>query len=281
MNHKVSANKVAALANVKSYDRNKTRKYIDGAPHIKHAKLRALYGGLVAQVYDTARSLVCQPRVLDLGAGEGSATLPFLELGARVTAVDISESQLDVLRTRCSSFADNLTVYCGDIDDAIGEFLEKSCQYDIVVANSFLHHVPDYLGLIKRCPQLLSRHGQFFSFEDPMAYASLGRLSHLLTQIAYLSWRVFKGDVIGGIQRRVRRSRGIYYDDCPQDNAEYHVVRGGVDQNAIAELFKESGFECQIIPYFATQSRFWQPIGSSIKANNMFSIVARKKSSEG
>jgi hypothetical protein len=93
-----------------------------------------------------------------------------------------------------------------------------------------------------------------------------------------LLWRIRRGDVIGGIERRVRRSRGIYFDDCPQDNSEYHVVRGGVDQDAIAELFKELGFECQIIRYFSTQNRFWQFVGSAIKACNTFSVIARKKS---
>ena len=278
MDEQAHINKIAALANIESYDRDKTRRYTDGAPHIKHAELRALYRRLVVEVYDAARSFVSQPKVLDLGAGEGSATLPFLELGAKTTAVDISEAQLNALRTRCSSFAKNLTVCCGDISDAIKELLDKKCEYDIIVANSFLHHVPDYLGLIRECSKMLSPHGQFLSFQDPIKYASLGKFTNLLSKIAYFSWRIFKGDVIGGIQRRVRRSRGIYFDDCPQDNSEYHVVRGGVDQDAIAELFKELGFECQIIRYFSTQSRFWQSVGSAIKAYNTFSVIARKKS---
>lgn len=126
MNHQERVNKIAALANIESYDDDTTRNYIDGACHIKHAMLRKLYGELVIQVYDAARSFVSQPKILDLGAGEGSATLPFLELGAKVTAVDISESQLDMLKNRCSSFAKNLSVYNGNVIDAIQEFADKS-----------------------------------------------------------------------------------------------------------------------------------------------------------
>ena len=33
-------NRIASLANVSAYDAEMTRKYIDGAPHIKHVKLR-------------------------------------------------------------------------------------------------------------------------------------------------------------------------------------------------------------------------------------------------
>ncbi len=76
-------NQVAALANFSAYDEEATRKYIDGAPHIKHASLRKLYGELVVQVFDTAKQQVDVPKVLDLGAGEGSVKLPFLELGGQ------------------------------------------------------------------------------------------------------------------------------------------------------------------------------------------------------
>jgi 2-polyprenyl-3-methyl-5-hydroxy-6-metoxy-1,4-benzoquinol methylase len=102
MDQEAHVNKIAALANLESYDRDKTRRYTDGTPHIKHAKLRSLHRKLVVEVYDAACCFVCQPKVLDLGAGQGPATLAFLELGARISAVDVSETQLDALRTRCS-----------------------------------------------------------------------------------------------------------------------------------------------------------------------------------
>src|SRR3989442_4290699 len=94
-------NRIAALANIAVYDAEATKKYIDGAPHIKHASLRKLYGKLVVQIFDRAKQHTTIPTVLDLGAGEGSLTQPFLELGAKVTAIDISHSQLDTLKSTC------------------------------------------------------------------------------------------------------------------------------------------------------------------------------------
>ena len=61
-------NKVAASANAAMYDSEATRKYIDGAPHIKHSELRTLYGRLVVDVYDFANTYTSIPEVLDLGA---------------------------------------------------------------------------------------------------------------------------------------------------------------------------------------------------------------------
>lgn len=273
MNDRIS--RVAALANVSAYDSEATRKYIDGAPHIKHASLRQLYGQLLVRVFDNANiDRSNPPLVLDLGAGEGSVTLPFLELGAKVVAVDISKSQLDTLKTKCEQYGDMLEIRCEDINDTV---LDKSRKYDIVVVNSFLHHVPDYLGMIRDAAAVLNPSGQFFSFQDPLRYDSVGAPTAMFSKLAYFSWRVFKGDVMGGLGRRIRRARGIYLEDSVHDNAEYHATRNGVDQDAIFRLFEEMGFEVSIESYFSTQSRLFQPIGSILGMNNTFGVVARKR----
>lgn len=146
-------NRVAALANISAYNPEATKKYIQGAPHIKHASLRTLYAELAVQVYDYAKNYTAIPHVLDLGAGEGSVTLPFLELGARVTAVDISSSQLQALQSRCERYGERLEVRCEDVADTLKDL---PAHYDIIVANSFLHHIPDYVGMIKEAIPLLT-----------------------------------------------------------------------------------------------------------------------------
>jgi SAM-dependent methyltransferase len=267
-------NRIAAVANLLAYDAEATREYIDGAPHIKHASLRKLYGKLVVQIFDSAKKHTETPNVLDLGAGEGSFTLPFLELGAKVVAVDISNSQLDALKTKCEHLGHMLEVRCEDINDAIRD---KSEKFDIIVVNSFLHHVPDYLGMIREVATVLNSHGQFFSFQDPLRYDSVGRVTMTFSTLAYFWWRVFRGDVIGGLKRRIRRSRGIYLEDSVHDNTEYHVTRNGVDQDAIRGLFEQQGFDCNIVFYFSTQSRLFQPIGAVLSMKNTFGVVAQKR----
>jgi len=208
--------------------------------------------------------------VLDMGAGEGSVTLPFLELGAQVTAVDVSQSQLSTLAAKCEPFGDRLRIRCVGIE----EMLESETDtYDIIVTNSFLHHLPDYLGLIRRTIPLLSPQGQFFSFQDPLRYASLGHFTRIFKDIAYLSWRISKSDAIGGLKRRLRRSRHGFMEDCVQDNAEYHATRGGMDQDAILQLFQQEGFDCDLRRYFSTQSRVFQKVGAAWGLQNTFAIM--------
>jgi len=272
MNDRIT--QIAALANASMYDAQGTEDYVDAAPHIKHASLRQLYAELAVEVYDYAARYSTPPRVLDMGAGEGSVTLPFLELGAQVTAVDVSQSQLAALSTRCEAFGDRLQIHCGSIEEVIRS---APGPYDIIVANSFLHHLPDYLGLLREIMPLLSPHGQIFSFQDPLSYASLGTFTRAYKDAAYLSWRLSTGDVIGGLLRRLRRSREGFLEDCMEDNAEYHATRGGMDQDAILELLEGEGFDCQIKRYFSTQSTPFQKLGETWKLENTFGVIARKK----
>jgi len=267
-------NRIAALANIAAYNPEGTREYVDAAPHVKHASLRRLYGEMVVQVFDDAREHSATPRVLDIGAGEGSVTLPFLELGAQVVATDISSSQLAALQLKCRHLENMLEVRCEDMYET---FKSQSDKFDIVVMNSFLHHVPDYLGMINEALKLLGPHGQFFTFQDPLRYDSVGKPTLLFSKLAYFSWRIFKGDLIGGLKTRIRRLRGIYLDDSVRDNAEYHVTRNGVDQTAICNLLESQGFDCKIHSYFSTQSTIFQYLGSRLGLKNTFAVVAQKK----
>src|ERR1700751_1822736 len=125
----------AVAANEAFFNEETTQKYADVSPHVKYASLRRLYGRLVEDVYAYARKHAEVPRVLDLGAGEGSATLPFLESGARVVAVDVSESQLSELRKKCGAYNERLEIRLVDIDSAFGP--EKN--YDVVLIASSLN----------------------------------------------------------------------------------------------------------------------------------------------
>lgn len=264
---------VAALANKLAYAEGTAAKYVEDAPHLVHESLRNFYARLVEQVFNDARRHSSVPRILDLGAGEGLATLPLLQLGAHVTAVDISPSQLESLRLRSENFHEQLTLRCEDISDTLNNTNET---YDAITCISFLHHIPDYLGMIEKAQSLLKPHGQFFSFQDPLRYDSVGSLSRTFSEAAYISWRLRQPGAWGGIGRRLRRYRGIYHAESVEDNAEYHVTRNGVDQDAIAQTLTSKGFTCSIIPYFSTYHRILQRIGERAGVRNTFAVVARK-----
>ena len=85
----------------------------------KHRRLLEFRTSLTGSVYSTAAQNSEKVRVLDLGAGEGSCTYRFLHLGARVTAVDISEHQLEHLQVQCKPFSHNLELHHDDVWDGL------------------------------------------------------------------------------------------------------------------------------------------------------------------
>jgi SAM-dependent methyltransferase len=247
---------------------------INASPHLKHQHIKNEYLQLVAGVFEEARKNAETPKILDLGSGDGSVTLPFLAFGAKVTAVDISSEQLNSLVKNCALYGTNFSQHCDDVS----HFLQHSDdKYDVIVANSFLHHIPDYMLLIQQCLPHLNARGIFFSFQDPLRYDTLTRFNRHFSRFSYLSWRVFQGDFWGGFSRMMRRRRGILLDDCVEDNAEYHVTRNGVDQDAIADFLKTNSFHVRIKSYFATQNAVFQYLGLRIGRVNMFSVVAQKQ----
>jgi 2-polyprenyl-3-methyl-5-hydroxy-6-metoxy-1,4-benzoquinol methylase len=103
-----------------------------------------------AGIYDVLAEAVSHrysPRALDPGAGDLTVTLPFIEAGAEVTPVDVSERQLEVLRSRCGPDAERLSIHCGEVEAVICALFEAGIAYEVIVANCILHHVPDPAGL--------------------------------------------------------------------------------------------------------------------------------------
>lgn len=89
--------------------------------------------------------------------------------------------------TGVSIWRDRLQVKCGDINEMLKT---EGNKYDIIVANSFLHHIPDYLGVIRDSIDLLTPFGEFFSFQDPLRYDSVGKPTMMFSNAAYFSWRL-------------------------------------------------------------------------------------------
>ena len=267
----------AARANRALYASDDARGPASCSSYRDHAGIRILHDRLLASVFASARRASAAPRVLDLGSGEGEAARRMLALGARVTAVDVSAEQLAALRAHVSENGAPLELRVGDVADVVGEYASTGVTFDVVMANSFLHHVPDYLGLVRTAAALLPSRGQFLSFQDPLRFDSLPRPTRLLSDCFYVTWRLRQRDVLGGIARRLRRRRGIYLPDSIEDNAEYHTVRRGVDQDALLALLAELGFAASLVRYFATPSLLWQPVGEALRLENTFAILATRR----
>ena len=106
---------------------------------VEQARLRSTLARALAAV--TTRSTPVA--ALDFGCGSGNLTSHLLELGARVTAADVSAGCLDLVRSRYGAAAlDTLLISGRDLESV------DDAQFDVVATYSVLHHIPDYLAAV-------------------------------------------------------------------------------------------------------------------------------------
>lgn len=92
---------------------------------------------------------------LDYGCGTGNLTKHLIKLGSFVVSADISEKFLEVIKERYqfTGKSDTLKVNGYDLSNI------ENNKFDIVATYSVLHHVPDYLKIIKEMIRITRQGG--------------------------------------------------------------------------------------------------------------------------
>ena len=261
---------IDAVVAAQDTSHSESHDYEKGSPHLRHDTLRTMVEQrLIALVTDSLRrSGRC--RVLEVGAGHGTFTHCLVDAGAAVTVTETSSASAEHLRRR---FADS-----GQVDvhfDETGEaILHSDDQWDVAVMTSVLHHIPDYLPFLSKLSTLVSEGGAILTVQDPLYYPRMSRTAHVADRAAYFAWRVFQGNFGRGLATRFRRLRGVYRDSEPSDLVEYHVVRDGVDEEAIARTLRVPFNDVEIFRYWSTQAPLLQRAGDRTRFVTTFGVEA-------
>lgn len=247
--------------------------YEGSSPHIKHDAIRKR----VEQAIDRAVSEVITRQgscaVLEIGAGHGTFTESVLRAGGTATVTEMSRASAHYLANR---YHDNDAVSVV-VDPDGEEAFRLGRRFDVVLFVSVIHHIPDYLGLLDRLTtEVVEADGSVLCFQDPLWYPRQSRLATTLSWASYFAWRVPRGDIQRGLATRWRHLRGIR-NDSPSDTVEYHVVRDGVDDEAIIKLLAPRYESVAKDTYFSTQSTLLQNVGWNRFPANTFSLVASRR----
>jgi SAM-dependent methyltransferase len=264
--------RAAALrANLVAYGSFDERAYVNGAPHLKHASIGKIYRSLID---DAIGKIGRDPQaitVLELGAGNGLASVPWFERRVKLTAVDSSGDMLRGLSAKAAAMGLKPTTVVEDVLD----FLSTGDEgFDIVTHVSMLHHIPDYLELLKSSASRVLPGGCLLTFQDPLRYDRMPSHHHALDRASYFAWRLVQGNVKRGLKTRWRRLRGVYSPNEVVDFDEYHVVRNGVDSAAIMTLLEASFAEVRCVAYWSTYSGALQWLGERARLTSGFGILA-------
>jgi SAM-dependent methyltransferase len=245
-----------------------------GDPHLAHPELHGWIVHLISEVVRRTVSRGLPPRLLEIGAGDGGLTEPLLARGFEVTATEVSRHAVERLQ---AAFGGNSRFNV--IHDEAGDASRVAGgTFSVVLCASVLHHVPDYLSLVEKViDQHLAPGGAFVSVQDPLRYDTMSPVAHRFDRAAYLIWRLGRGNRLRGLVSLKNRLTGQLDPSRPGDMVEYHVMRNGVDEQALQELLKPSFAELRVLPYWSNQSRLAQRFGSRIGLANQFALVAENR----
>jgi trans-aconitate methyltransferase len=245
--------------------------YETGSPHLKHARLRARIEASLRLEVDRLNAANGRCRALEIGAGHGSFSSVLVNAGADLTITEMSRPSAAHLVEEFSDLP-NVTV----VADTEGRWASETDQhFDLVVAISVLHHIPDYLGAVARYIELIVEGGTFLSWQDPAWYPRQSRSGLIAARTAYFAWRLGQGHVLRGIATRVRRLRGILDESDPSDMTEYHVVRNGLDDLALLSALRHHFDHVEVVRYWSTQAGPLQHLGDRLHLGGTFGLRAR------
>lgn len=251
--------------------------YVAGSPHLLHHRLRTWLVERMWRLVDTSFARFGRCRVLEVGGGHGTFTAQLAAMGADVTVTEISKPSADVL---CTHFRHSPNVQV--MHDAGGEgIFALPADFDIVVCISVLHHIPDYLTFVRRLTALLTAGGTLTTYQDPDWYPRRSHLEAAADRGSYFAWRTTQGHLLDGARTRLRRLRGCYDESMAADMTEYHVVRKGVDEQALVEFFNTAFGQVDLLRYWSTQGAALQRLGEKLGLRNTFGIEATDRRPEG
>lgn len=240
-----------------------------GSPHLSHWALYDRLTDVLRRSLDHIRSQGMPTTVLEIGAGHGGYTEPVLAAGFEVTAVEMSRPSLARLDAKYGANPGFRSVF-----HAGGPFPDDVTQYSLVLAVSVLHHIPDYVPLFDDLLAHLAPGGLLLTLQDPLWYPRLNRRTHLLDKGGFYAWRLGQGNLRRGLATTARRLRGVYDESSASDMVEYHVVRDGVDEQAILDALEPQFRSVQVIRYWSNQSSIVQRLGERLGLENAFGISA-------
>ncbi|MBF0417994.1 MAG: bifunctional 2-polyprenyl-6-hydroxyphenol methylase/3-demethylubiquinol 3-O-methyltransferase UbiG [Magnetococcales bacterium] len=97
--------------------------------------------------------------LLDIGCGGGILSEAMDGLGARVTAIDRSETIINVARARQKESGSQVSYRVRSVEELAEE---RPASFDVVLAMEVLEHVPDVPAFLQGCAALLKPNGLFF-----------------------------------------------------------------------------------------------------------------------
>lgn len=196
---------------------------------------QARLGSAVACAVGEVRTGTNPVAALDFGCGSGNLTGHLLACGAAVTAADVAEGFLDLVRSRYPNSGVKTTLLNGN---DLANLPDES--FDVVATYSVLHHIPDYLAACREMSRVCRRGGVILiDHEAPEEYWSCNPLYIEFRKSALrFDWRKYLSPI-----NYVHKFRRVF-DPRYSNEGDIHVWPDDhIEWRKITDLLKRDGFE--------------------------------------
>lgn len=188
--------------------------------------------------------------LLDLGCGTGFMLTLAKPYFKELHGIDLTPSMLKIAESKFKNVRGRKVVLQTGNTESLPY---PSGQFDVVTANSFLHHLHQLLPTLKEACRVLKKGGIFYSEQDPNYYfwesmmdiEKLPGISKLLEA---------ERDAVCKMAEKVRAAEKTNLSDRVIEMAEYQKAKGGFKETEIKRYFKKAGFSKIDYEY----NWFWQ-----------------------
>ena len=174
---------------------------------------------------------------LDVGAGTGNLTGKLLQMGYKVTAIDISAEMCAILQKKYVAYLKNSELAV--INSSIENLTFEAGKFDLITCYSVLHHLSDYIAALRSLSVFLKKGGVIYIGHEASPFywkTEPSNLAGLVKGIYFHSYPLFNGvyfQIIGLKVPTLDYSLSDYW----------HKKEHSLDHMRIEQVFKDEHYK--------------------------------------
>ena len=169
-------------------------------------------------------------QILDVGCGTGNITTKLLDSGFRnITCLDISQNMMQELRKKVKSYDHDINFIVSDIDTFL---VRRNLKFDIIIMNSVLHHLPEYINSLTYMKEMINKKGCICIMHEPLPPQKPSLLVSFLLKLDFLAYiiRYITFIALGKLKYLKR--------DCRY--SDYHTGKKAINLSDLKKLFDDN-----------------------------------------
>ena len=194
-------------------------------------------------------------KALDFGSGTGNLTGKLLVMDYEVTAVDISTEMCKFLEKKYKKYIKSKKLFI--INSPVEDIDFKKDSFDLISCYSVLHHLPDYLGAIRRLSSFLKDEGVMYIDHEisPFYWKNESSMIAELLKLLYFHSNPLLNSIYFGITR-------VNVPSLDYELSDYWFQKGHpLNHRDIKSVFMQEGFRYfKRSDYHLMGTWFWNPI---------------------